>query len=229
MDNLQKLSLFILAIPAFIYLSKINDEQKPISFNFSLLIFVLLFPFTFLTSFVNGSSEMLPLQLTYLLPPVFILTFIVFVFNQIGEEKFLKISSFSIVIVSTLFSFIGLLQVMNVELIQLPQIIIPGSTIGHRGFAAEFLLPAIPFLLILKNYVKKDYYPLLFFAGVINISFLLFTRSRSALGISILILTAIIVRIIFQKNFKYKIQTIIPIIGVLSNWIFAFINTANKR
>jgi O-antigen ligase len=214
MDNLQKLTLFILAIPIFYYLNKGLEIKKEVAVDLSILFFLILFPLTFLTSFVNGSSEMLPLQLTYLLPPVFILTFIVFVFNQIGEEKFLKISSFSIVVVSTLFSFIGLLQVMNVELMPLPQIIIPGSTIGHRGFAAEFLLPAIPFLLILKNYVKKDYYPLLFFAGVINISFLLFTRSRSALGISILIITAIIVRIIFQKNFKYKIQTLIPIIGV---------------
>ena len=214
MDNLQKLTLFILAIPIFFYLNKGLESKKEVAVDLSILFFLLLFPLTFLTSFVNGTSEMLPLQFTYLLPPVFILTFIVFVFNQIGEEKFLKISSFSVVIVSTLFSFIGLLQVMNVDLIPLPQIIIPGSTIGHRGFAAEFLLPAILFLLILKNYVKKDYYPLLFFAGVINISFLFFTRSRSALGISILILTAIIVHIIFKKNFKNKIRTIAPIVGV---------------
>jgi O-antigen ligase len=214
MDNLQKLVLFILAIPIFIYLNKDREDQKKISVGVTILVFLLLFPFTFLTSFLNGSYEMIPLQLTYLLPPVFILIFIVFVFHQIGEEKFLKISSFSIVIVSTLFSFIGLLQVMNVELMPLPQIIIPGSTIGHRGFAAEFLLPAIPFLLILKNYVKKDYYPLLFFAGVINISFLFFTRSRSALGISILILTAIVVYIIFKKSFKNKFRTLTPIIGV---------------
>ena len=189
MDNLQKLALFILVIPIFIYVNKGLKNQKKIAVDLSILFFLLLFPFTFLTSFANDSSEMLVLQLTYLLPPVFILIFVVFIFNKIGEEKFFKISSFSIVIVSTLFSLIGLFQVMNVELIPLPQIIIPGSTIGHRGFAAEFLLPAMPFLLILKNYVKKDYYPLLFFAGVIQISFLFFTRSRSALGISILILT----------------------------------------
>ncbi len=214
MDNLQKLALFILVIPIFIYVNKGLKDQKKIAVDLSILFFLLLFPFTFLTSFANDSSEMLVLQLTYLLPPVFILIFVVFIFNKIGEEKFFKISSFSIVIVSTLFSLIGLFQVMNVELIPLPQIIIPGSTIGHRGFAAEFLLPAIPFLLILKNYVKKDYYPLLFFAGVIQISFLFFTRSRSALGISILILTAVIVYIIFKKNTKHKIRAIAPIIGV---------------
>ena len=143
---------------------------------------------------------MLILQLTYLIPPLFILVFTLFILNKIGEEKFFKISSFSIVIVSTLFSLIGLLQVMNMELIPLPQIIIPGSTIGHRGFAAEYLLPAIPFLLILKKYIKKDYYSLLFFAGVINISFLFFTRSRSALGISILILTRYYCSYIFKEK-----------------------------
>jgi hypothetical protein len=168
MDNLQKLAFFILAIPVFIYLSKNKDDQEIISVNRTLLIFLLLFPFTLLTSFINDSSEMLLLQLTYLLSSVFVITFTLFALNMIGEDKFFKIISFSVVIVSTLFSFIGLLQVLNVELIPLPQIIIPGSTIGHRGFAAEFLLPSIPFLFVLKKYVNKDYYPLLFFAGIIN-------------------------------------------------------------
>lgn len=220
MDNLQKLALFILAVPLFIVLMKQKIEKEKYFIDSKLFIFIFLFTLTFFTSFINKSSDMLVLQLTYLLPPLFILSYIAFVLNNIGEEMFFRISAFSIVVVSTIFSSIGLLQVIGVELIPLPQIIIPGSTIGHRGFAVEFLLPAIPFLLILKNYVKKDYYPLLFFAGVINISFLLFTRSRSALGISILIITAIIVRIIFQKKFKYKIQTLLPIIGV---YLLAFL------
>jgi O-antigen ligase len=220
MDNLQKLVLFILVTPAIIYLNKIKVDQEVISINRTLLIFLLLFPFTFFTSFLNDSSRMLLLQLTYLLPSVFILIFTLYTFNRIGEEKFFKIISFSVVIVSTLFSFIGLLQVMSLELIALPQIIIPGSTIGHRGFAAEYLLPAIPFLLILKNYVKKDFYPLLFFAGIINLSFLFYTRSRSALVISIIILIAVIVQIIFKKNFKNKARTIASNIGV---YVIAFL------
>ncbi len=214
MDNLQKLTFFIFSIPVIISLRNIKENTEAISVDRTILFFILLFPFTFLTSFINDSVEMLLLQLTYLVPSIFILIFVLFTFNKIGEEKFFKIISFSIVIVSTTFGIIGLLQVMNVEPIPLPQIIIPGSTIGHRGFAAEYLLPAIPFLLILKNYVKKDYYPLLFFAGVINLSFLFFTRSRSALGISILILIAIIAHIIFKKNFNKKFRTLVPIVGV---------------
>ena len=220
MDNLQKLAFFILAIPVFIYLSKNKDDQEIISVNRTLLIFLLLFPFTLLTSFINDSSEMLLLQLTYLLPSVFVITFTLFALNMIGEDKFFKIISFSVVIVSTLFSFIGLLQVLNVELIPLPQIIIPGSTIGHRGFAAEFLLPSIPFLFVLKKYVNKDYYPLLFFAGIINLSFLFFTRSRSALGLSVLILVAIIGYVYFNKRTQNKIKSVLPIIGV---YLIAFI------
>ena len=220
MDNLQKLVLFILVIPGFLYLNKIKVNQEVISVTRTLFIFLLLFPFTFFTSFLNGSSGMLLLQLTYLLPSVFILIFTLYTLNKIGEEKFFKIISFSVVIVSTLFSFIGLLQVMSIELVPLPQIIIPGSTIGHRGFAAEYLLPAIPILLILKNYIKKDYTPLLLFAGVVNLSFLFFTRSRSALGLSILILIVLSVHIILKKDHKSKIKTLAPIIGV---YIIAFL------
>ena len=220
MDNLQKLVLFILVIPGFLYLNKIKVNQEVISVTRTLFIFLLLFPFTFFTSFLNGSSGMLLLQLTYLLPSVFILIFTLYTLNKIGEEKFFKIISFSVVIVSPLFSFIGLLQVMSIELVPLPQIIIPGSTIGHRGFAAEYLLPAIPILLILKNYIKKDYTPLLLFAGVVNLSFLFFTRSRSALGLSILILIVLSVHIILKKDHKSKIKTLAPIIGV---YIIAFL------
>lgn len=214
MDNLQKLSLFILAIPIFVYLIKKEEADNKILINKNFTIAIFLFPITFLTSFINDSSEMLALQLTFLVPPLFILAFSLYAINKIGEEQYLKISTFSIVIVATLFSFIGLLQVMNIEIIPLPQIIIPGSTIGQRAFAAEYLLPAIPFLLILKNYVKKDYYPILFFLGVINLSFLFFTRSRSALGISLLILIAIIFYIVLNKEIKNKFRLLAPIIAV---------------
>lgn len=220
MDNLQKLVLFILAVPAFLFLNNLKSYLEKISVDRKLFFLIILFPLTFLISIINNSSEMLLLQLTYLIPSIFILTFSLFVLNRIGEEKFFGIISLSVVVVSTFFSFIGLLQVMNVELIPLPQIIIPGSTIGHRGFAAEYLLPAIPFLLILKNYVKKDYYPLLFFAGIINLSFLFFTRSRSAFGLSILILIALSVYIVLKKDHKNKIKTLVPIIGV---YIIAFL------
>lgn len=220
MDNLQKLVLFILAAPILFYLNNIKISQNVVSVNRALFIFLILFPFTFFTSFLNDSFGMLLLQLTYLLPSMFILIFTLYTFYRIGEEKFFKIISISVVIVSTLFSFIGLLQVMNFELLQLPRIIIPGSTIGHRGFAAEYLLPAIPFFMILKNYIKKDYNPLLLFAGVVNLSFLFFTRSRSALGLSILILLILSIYIFLKQNHKNKIKTLIPIFGV---YIIAFL------
>ena len=220
MDNLQKTVFFLIVIPAFIYLLNYKNEQEGIKVHKSLFILFLIFPLTFLTSIANGSEDMLILQLTYLIPPLFIIIFTVFAINKIGEDLFFKICSISIVFTATIFSSIGLLQVMNVELIPLPQIIIPGSTIGHRGFAAEYLLPAIPFLFILKNFVKKDYFPLLFFAGVINLSFLFFTRSRSALGISILILIAIIIYILFNQNYKSKVKSLAPFLAV---FIIAFL------
>ncbi|HEX7358256.1 MAG TPA: O-antigen ligase family protein [Ignavibacteriaceae bacterium] len=220
MDNLQKIVLFILAIPVFILLNKIKNETEIIYLNKLLLIFALIFPISFSTSLLNHTSDMLALQLTYLIPPIFIMSFAFFTAVKIGEEKLFKISSSWIVVISTIFSLIGLLQIMDVELIALPQIIIPGSTIGHRGFAAEFLLPAIPFLLILKNYIKKDYLPLLFFAGVINLSFLFYTRSRSALGLSLLLLILILLHTMFNKKIQNKIRTSVYIIGV---YLIAFL------
>ena len=72
MDNLQKLVFFILAVPIFIVLIKPENEREDYFVDPKILIFLFLFPITFLTSFINKSSDMLILQLTHLLPPLFI-------------------------------------------------------------------------------------------------------------------------------------------------------------
>ena len=214
MDNLQKLFFFIAAGFAVLYFVKKSDKPTVVNLDKKLLLLILVFPVTFLTSVLNGSSEMLLLQITALLPHITLILFTIIILTKLGEETFFKISSFAIVIVSTMFSFIGLLQVMSIEIIPLPQILLPGSTIGQRGFAAEYLVAAIPFFMISAKYIKIDYRALLFFAAIINIAFLYFTRSRSAFLISLALLLAVIIFYFFKKDKSEKVKSLIPIIGV---------------
>jgi len=214
MDNLQKLIFSVLALVLFttIILTYKNDE-KEVYLNRYLLLVIVVFPFSFLTACINGSAHNLPLLFTNLLTPLCIILLTVLMLSFMGEHNFLKTISTSIVIISTLFAFIGLLESFNITLIQLPTMVPPGSTLGNRNFAVEYLIPSLPFILILKNHIKKGFNPLLIIAAFINISFILFTRSRSAF-----IILTIIVLLYFTYSFiksQKSIKKLLPEAAIL--------------
>ncbi len=218
MDNLQKLVFSSLTLIISLSTISIVKSLQNISFNKYLFLIILAFPLSFVTAFFNNSPSHLPLLITNLVAPLCIIIFAAYMLHILGEEKFFKIISFSVVTVSALFGFIGLLEVFIIKIIPLPTIIPPGSTLGHRSFAVEFLLPALPFFLIAKELIKKDYYPLLIISAFINVSFILFTRSRSAI-----IVLGVIIALYFVYSFinnKKELKKLIPVATIL---LLAFI------
>jgi O-antigen ligase len=143
---------------------------------------------------------------------------------MLGEDKFFKVVSYSVIIISTLFSMIGICEVFQIEIFPLPTVMPPGSVLGHRGFAAEYLLSAIPFFLIANEYIGKEKKNLLLVAAILNISFLLFTRSRA--GIIILLITSLIyILFIFIRKEKGKRFSILKpvLIVVISSFLISLI------
>jgi len=216
MDVVQRLFFFVISLLLFlVYLRSIRLEEK-IQTNKLLFLFLILFPFSFLTSFYNGLSSLLILQLSDLIIPVSILLQSAILFSVLGEDKFFKVVSLSVVIVSTLFSFIGILEVFQIKPLDLPSVIPPGSTLGHRSFAAEYLLPSLPFLLVLKEYLSKGKKIYLVIPAIINVSFLLFTRNRSGIIILTAILILYILFVLFKKEKGTKLKILTPVLGVIS-------------
>lgn len=183
-------------------------------------ILFLIFPLTFITSFFNDSAFLLFLYLSDILIPFSIMLISLAMFLILGKEEFFKTVSFSIVIVTTLFSIIGLFEVYGVKIIPLPTIIGPGSTLGHRSFAAEFLLPALPFYVVIKDYIPKKYLPVLIFISIINITFLLFTRSRSAMILLAVAALIYFIFIIFTRPKGDGLKEILPAAAII---IFSFV------
>ncbi len=215
MDVVQRVFFFTISLLLFIvFIGKIKVE-KNIQLNKLLFLLMVFFPFTFLTCFINGSSSLLILKLSDLTIPLSILLQSAILFIILGEEKFLKVVSYAVVIVATLFSIVGVLEVFQIKTLTLPSVIPPGSMLGHRSFAAEYLLPSLPFILILNEYISKEKKVYLLAAAVINISFLLFTRNRS--GIIILTVVAIlyIIFILLKKEKGNKLKSLNPILVVL--------------
>ncbi len=213
MDNFQRLVFSCLALIIIVITFFEVKNPASIQLNKYLLIAMLIFPISFITSFFNGSAVLLPLFLTNLITPVCIVLLTVVMIQIFGEDKFFKVISLSIVLFSGLFGFIGLMEVFEIKVLPLPTIIPPGSTLGHRSFAVEFILPALPFIIILKDFVKKDYYPLILVTAFINISFVLFTRSRSAMLI-LGIISVFYFIYLFRSN-KNRVKRIVPAVSVL--------------
>jgi O-antigen ligase len=215
MDVVQRMFFFSVSLLLFAVSIARYKSEEIIPVNKFLAILIIIFPFTFLTAFINGSDSLFILKLSDIIIPLTILLQSVLLFIILGEEKYFKMVSYSVVIVSTLFSAVGILEVFRIKIIPLPTFIPPGSTLGHRSFAAEYLLPSIPFFLIMNEYVKKDGKIFLFIASIISVSFLLFTRNRSGLIILLLVTSAYLVYIFFKKKKETKIKILTPVISVL--------------
>jgi O-antigen ligase len=215
MDVVQRMFFFSVALLLFaVFIAKYKSGLVlPLNKFLSVLMFLL--PVTFLTAFINGSANLLFLKLSDIIIPLTILLQSALLLIMLGEEKFFKVVSYSVVIVSILFSIVGVLEVFQIKIIPLPTFIPPGSTLGHRSFAAEYLLSSLPFFLILKEYVGKDRKIFLILAAVINVSFFLFTRNRS--GIIILLVVAIIyiLFVLIKKKKGTGLKVLFPVLFVL--------------
>jgi len=215
MDVIQRVFFFSVSLLLFLVFVLKFKIDKAIPLNRFLFILIILFPFTFLTAFVNNSASLLLLKLSDIIIPLSILLQSTLLFVMLGEDKYFKVVSYSVVIISTLFSIIGVCEVFLIEIFPLPTVMPPGSVLGHRGFAAEYLLSAIPFFLIANNYVGKEKKKLLFVAAIINVSFLLFTRSRAGLIILLIISLVYIVYIFISKEKGKRFSVLKPILAVI--------------
>jgi len=215
MDVIQRMFFFSVSLLLFlIFLIKFKID-KAIPLNKFLLILIIFFPLTFLTAFVSDSASLLILKLSDVVIPLSILIQSALLFVLLGEDIFFKVVSYSVVIISTLFSIIGVCEVFQITIIPLPTVMPPGSVLGHRGFAAEYLLPAIPFFLIANEYIGKKKINILLVAAIINVSFLLFTRSRAGLLILLVIVIIYIVFTFIKKEKGKRFSVLKPILVVM--------------
>ena len=215
MDVIQRVFFFSTSLLLFLVYVYRTKLEKAVALNKALLFLMLAYPLTFLTCFINGSSDLLILKLSDLIIPLSILFQSALIFIILGEDKFFKAVSYSVVIISTIFSLIGLLEVFQINILELPTIIPPGSTLGHRSFAAEYLFSAIPFFLIAYHYVGKEIKIYLGIAAIINISFLLFTRNRAALVLLGLVTILYVIFIIIKTEKARRLKTMYPVLGIL--------------
>lgn len=116
MDVVQRMVYFSLSILLFFaFILKLNLDRE-VYLNKLLTLLIIFFPLCFLTAFLNDSASLLILKYSDLLIPFVIILQSTIVFLILGEDRFIKVVSYSVVIFSTLFSIVGMLEVFQVKI-----------------------------------------------------------------------------------------------------------------
>ncbi|MBI2419647.1 MAG: O-antigen ligase family protein [Ignavibacteriales bacterium] len=151
-----------------------NLPHVTIFFSFALPAFL------YITSVHKSSIEMYGVDL-YQTTALFIFAFTVTVFiKDFGVQLIIKTAAYSITTIATAVSILGLMQAFGYNILQLPKVSVPGSTFAGSNFAAEYIVAAIPWSVILLLEDKSPRFRYLLY-GIITllISYLLLLRSRA--------------------------------------------------
>ena len=161
-----------------------------------------------ISSFVNGNEILLYEDLSLIIN-LFAFSFLIIILtNLIDINTFLKFITVVIVISGLLFSFIGILQLFGFNFLNLYYSTRPGSTLGIRNFASEYLIGVIPFVFVSLIISKsKKIKTLLIFVIICVLSYIFLLRSRAAILAFIICLVFFITfLIIINRKNIYKIN-----------------------
>ena len=186
-----------------------RKSPKPIYINKIFLVAAILFPVCLvISSVVNGKIILLYEDLSLLINLLSFSFLVIILSSQIDEKVLLKFISTLIVIAGLIVSIIGLLQLFGLNILNLIPNPRPGSTLGIRNFASEYLIGVIPFAFISLIICKSKRVKIIFLFVIICVmSYLFLLRSRAAyvtLLISLIFFVTLL--IIFYKKNNLKIN-----------------------
>jgi len=172
-----------------LFLKNLSFEKKVVFYFILLIAFLILI---FLSSFINNNiSLFFESGFDFYLYLIFSIYFSVI--SKKGNLNLFHIFTF-ISIIASVFSFIGILELSGIDFPFLKPVSRPGSTLGLRNFASEYLIASIPFTVWV--YINTKKIPLLTLSSIfifIILSYTLLLRSR----ISIIIILIYFLSFIF--------------------------------
>ncbi len=174
-----------------------NSRVKILFGTFALFIL-----FIFITSSVNNRF-LLALEHIAIYINVFVFSYLLFLcFRLFDREKLIYYISFTITIICTLVSLLGLFEFFNIFLLNFHINSRPGSTLSIRNFASEYSVTAIPFVLMF--YLRKNGIAVKIFSYVslmIILSFIFFCRTRSSFVIILFYLLSVSAYFFYNRFF----------------------------
>ena len=199
---------------------------RQVFINKIFLTTAILFPVCMAISSIVNENEILLYEDLSLIINLFAFSFLIIILtNLIDINTFLKFITVVIVISGLLFSFIGILQLFGYNFLNLSINTRPGSTLGIRNFASEYLVCVVPFAFISLIVSKsKKIKALLFFVIICVMSYLFLLRSRAAIfAIVVCIIFFTIFIIILNRKDIYKINIKSFVFAMVSVLVISFL------
>lgn len=192
-------------------------QKYPVFYLFAVLIFILL---SLISSFINNNFVLF-FESGFDLSIYFIIALFIILSDDYIHLN-LKVIFLIILIISSIFSVTGILQLAGINFLNLKVTTKPGSFLGIRNFASEYLLVSIPFAIFLILESRKNVFSVLSGFGlfvILTYTFLL--RSRISYVILLIYIILLILFYLFQRkkiflkytNLKYVLLIIILIVS----------------
>ncbi len=232
---LQSLISSALCLITTISLLFINIKTKIFSINKFFVIIFTLFLFILVFSSIMNAGNTLYLKDLSLYLNLFIFFLLIVVFRQMGSDELLIVISRNIISISILIiSILGLLQLAGMDLIGSTVKSRPGSTLGNRIFAAEYLAIGFPFLADylyckLKEYETENYYLIIVLGSILVFTvYILLLRTRTAY-IIIAIVALVYMILFFFRNQGVRIQKkiVLGVLGIIVILISFYLSESN--
>lgn len=192
-----------------VFLLAVKSSNPTFKLPYSSVLFSFTLPaLIFLSSVHNSPFELYGFDL-YQTAALFIFAFTITVLiHDFGVSLVIKIAAYSITFTATAVSIIGLMQAFGFNILQLPKVSVPGSTLAGSNFAAEYIVAAIPWgvILLLENKSPRFQY-LLYGVITLLISYLFLLRSRAGY---VAYLAALIVLLLYVLVLKPHPVSLVP-------------------
>ncbi|MBM4157158.1 MAG: tetratricopeptide repeat protein [Ignavibacteria bacterium] len=198
-------SLFFLLSVISVFTVSLKSGKAQLN-NVLLLLSLLFFVFIFLSSIINDSF-IVSLNKTVRFLCFFMFSyFLVIVSNIMELNDFLKYISFTIIVASVIISALGFIQLLGIEFLYISRNR-PGSTLGIRNFAAEYISTAVIFSIFYYFFSKhKKTVILCLISLLISYTYLLILRTRASFVsfvVTMMIFLILMITFYRKKSFSH--------------------------
>ena len=211
-----------------------RKSPKPVYINKIFFTAAILLPVCLIiSSVVNGKVTLVYEDLSLVVNLVSFSFLVIILSYLIDEKVLLKFISTLIVIAGLIVSLIGLLQIFGLNILNLIPNPRPGSTLGIRNFASEYLIGVIPFAFISLIISKSKRTKIIFlFVIICVLSYLFLLRSRAAyvtLLISLIFFVTLLIIFYKKNNFKLNIKKDLSLItlALIISFLIGFFQPTN--
>lgn len=180
-NSIHRLYLSIILFVLALQLTPLISKRPIININRKFILLSIALPSIYiLSSLINNSTRLLLPDIFQILSYLSLSYIIIILFNILDLKKVINILAIALTVVSFTITVIGILQAINIHVLDILKINNLGSTLVSKIFAVEFIISSCPWVLIAFRAVNNKLVKMLsLFAFLVIIFYLFILRGRT--------------------------------------------------